>query len=320
MTIFSGVQPTGKLHIGNYLGAIKHWKELQDKGNCFFCIVDLHALTTPYEKSKMKENILEKLSVYLASGIDPEKSVIFQQSSVSAHTELAWVLSTITPLGDLERMTQFKEKSQKHKKNINAGLLNYPVLMAADILLYKAELVPVGEDQKQHIELARELARRFNARFGETFPEPQGIIPKNGAKIMSLKNPKKKMSKSDPLDTQILLFDEPNAIKKKISTAQTDSGKEIKFVPEKKPGISNLLAIYALFQKISIKEAERKFEGKNYKEFKEKIAALLIEKLKPFRNKREVVNKEILTQGAEKARQTTGETMAEVKQKMGLNI
>ena len=195
MRIFSGIRPTGNIHIGNYLGAVKQWIELQEKNECVFCIVDMHAVTTPFDPKEMKKNILEIASIYLAAGVNPDKSIIFVQSDVREHTELAWLLGTITPMGELSRMTQFKEKSKQHKDYINAGLFNYPVLMAADIMLYKTQAVPVGKDQEQHVELARTIARKFNQKFGQTFPEPEAILPKSGAKIMSLQNPKKKMSK-----------------------------------------------------------------------------------------------------------------------------
>src|SRR5574343_233432 len=197
MRIVSGIQPTGQIHLGNYLGAIKQWIDLQEKNECVFCIVDLHAITTPYSPKELQKNILETTAVYLAAGINPEKSIIFKQSDVKEHTELAWLLGTITPMGELSRMTQFKEKSKQHKDYINAGLFNYPVLMAADILLYKAQAVPVGKDQEQHVELARTIAKKFNQKFGQTFKEPKEIMPKFGAKIMSLTDPKKKMSKLD---------------------------------------------------------------------------------------------------------------------------
>ena len=240
MRVFSGIRPTGELHIGNYLGAMKQWIELQEKNECIFCIVDLHAITTPYESKNLQKNIFELAIAYLAAGLDPEKCILFVQSQVKEHTELAWLLGTITPLGELKRMTQFKEKSKRHPEYVNAGLLNYPLLMAADILLYQTDLVPVGKDQQQHVELAREIARKFNQKFGKTFKEPKTLLPKIGEKIMSLKNPKKKMSKTDDPEGCIGLFDEPEEIRKKIMSAVTDLGREIKYDLNKKPGISNL--------------------------------------------------------------------------------
>ncbi|MEK7123734.1 MAG: tryptophan--tRNA ligase, partial [Patescibacteria group bacterium] len=225
MRILSGVQPSGKLHIGNYLGAVKEWIDLQEKGECFFFIADLHSITAPQKPDILRENIIAAAVDYLALGLDPKKCGIFIQSRVKEHTELAWILGTITPLGDLERMTQFKEKSERRKKLVGAGLINYPILMAADILLYKTEIVPVGQDQLQHIELARSLAKRFNGIYGETFPLPKPMLPKFGARIMSLKDPKKKMSKSEP-EGCLFIFDSPDEIREKIKTAVTDSGKE----------------------------------------------------------------------------------------------
>ncbi len=324
MRVFSGIQPTGEIHIGNYSGALKQWIDLQAQNECIFCIVDLHALTVPYDPKTLREKILEKTIAYLASGVDPEKSIIFVQSNVKEHAELCWLLSTVTPLGDLQRMTQFKEKSKKHSENINAGLLYYPVLMAADILLYQTNLVPVGKDQKQHVELAREIARRLNNRFGETFKLPEVILPKAGAKIMSLENPKKKMSKSDKPHTYISLFDEPQNIKKKIMPSQTDSGKEVKYNTAKKPGISNLLTIYSLFSGKSIKTIEKEFKGKGYQEFKQKLTELLIEKMEPFRRKKKELElhpellEKVLSEGAKRARVIAQETMKKVRQRMGI--
>ncbi len=325
MRIFSGIQPTGNLHIGNYFGAIKQWIDLQHENDCFFCIVDLHAMTVPYNQEKLPELVLEKAIVYLAAGLDPEKVTVFIQSSVKEHTELAWLLNTITPLGELYRMTQYKEKSAKDKKNENAGLLNYPILMAADILLYSTEIVPVGEDQKQHVELARDIARRFNNKFGETFILPKEKLAKEGAKIMSINNPLKKMSKSDTnKNASILLLDSPEDIRKKIKSAVTDTYKTIKYDKEKRPGVANLLTIYALLSETEIKEVEKEMKGKSYKNFKEELADLTVEKLEPFRRKREellsreVYVREILKQGERKARSLAESKMSEVRRKMGI--
>lgn len=322
MKIFSGVQPTGEIHIGNYLGAIKQWIELQKNNECIFCIVDLHALTIPYEPAKMQEMILEKAVAYLAAGIDPEKSVIFVQSDVKEHSELAWLLNTTTPIGELERMTQYKDKSKQFKNNLNVGLLDYPVLMASDILLYKTEGVPVGEDQVQHVELARTIARKFNNKFGEVFVEPKAILSKFGARIMSLDNPKKKMSKSSGPQSYISLFENSESIRKKIMSAVTDMRKDIKYNPAKKPGISNLLAIYSLISGKEINEIEKDFEGRGYADFKKSLADLLVNFTEPFRKKKQELTetevKEILKAGAEKARAIAERTMSEVRQKMGL--
>jgi len=324
MRVFSGIRPTGELHIGNYFGAMKQWLELQEKNECFFCIVDLHAITTPYQKGLLQKNILELMAAFLAAGLDPEKCTIFVQSQIKEHAELTWILGTICPVGELKRMTQFKEKVKKYSKNINAGLLNYPLLMASDILLYKTDLVPVGKDQKQHVELTQFLAEKFNKKFGPVFKIPKSLIPKTGAKIMSLQNPKKKMSKTDDPEGCLELFDEPEEIKRKIKIAVTDSQKEIKYDPIKKPGISNLLVAYSLFSGKSIKELEKKFSGVGYESFKNSLIELIIESLRPFREKRkellrrEVFLREILERGKRRAEKISKSTMEEVKMKMGL--
>jgi len=324
MRVFSGIRPTGELHIGNYWGAIRQWIELQEKHDCVFCIVDLHAITTPYQPENLQKNILELTIAYLAAGVDPEKCILFIQSQVKEHSELAWLLGTFTPLGELKRMTQFKEKSKKQPEYVNAGLLNYPLLMAADILLYKTDLVPVGIDQEQHVELTRKIARKFNKTFGEVFKEPKSLLPKIGQKIMSLQNPKKKMSKTDDPSGCVGLFDEPEEIKKKIMSAVTDLARIIKYDPLKKPGISNLLTIYSLFSGKKIKDLEKNFKGRGYEEFKKGLSQLLIKTLEPLRKKRkefltrEVYVKEILEQGRKRAQVIAQSTMVEVKKKMGL--
>jgi len=323
MNVFSGIRPSGDLHIGNYFGAMRQWIELQNKYNCLFCIVDLHAITTPYEPKDLQKNILETAIAYLAAGLDPEKCVLFVQSDVKEHCELAWLLGTITPLGDLKRMTQFKEKSKKYPQYLNAGLLNYPVLMAADILLYQTTLVPVGKDQVQHIELTREIARRFNKTFGNTFKEPKALLSQ-GQKIMSLDEPRKKMSKTGSPKGYIGLFEEPSKIRKKIMSAVTDSGKTIKYDPKRKPGISNLLVIYSLVSGKDINVLERELKGKGYRQLKKNLASLLIDFLSPFRRKhkefltRQVYVKEILKRGARRARLQAQSTIKRVKTKMGL--
>ena len=324
MKILSGIQPSGSIHIGNYLGAIKQWIELQKENDCVFFIADLHSLTAPYNPKELQKNIFESAIAYLAAGVDPEKSIFFVQSQIKEHTELCWLLNTVAPLGDLERMTQYKEKSKQFKKSINAGLLDYPVLQAADILLYKTNAVPVGKDQVQHIELARTIARKFNQKFGKIFAEPKALLSKETAKILSLNNPKKKMSKSLGPQSYISLFEEPETIKKKIMSAVTDTGKIIKYSPRTKPGISNLLTIYSLFSNKTIKEIEKEFKEKGYADFKKSLAGLLISSLEPFRKKkkelllREVYVDAILDRGAKKARVIANSTMKEVKKKMGL--
>ena len=323
MRIFSGIQPTGTIHVGNYLAAIKQFIELQEKAECIFSIVDLHAITIPYQPRELQKNILDAAICYLAAGIKPEKSILFVQSQIREHAELAWLLGTVTPIGDLLRMTQYKEKKKEFRQKGGAGILNYPILMAADILLYKTQVVPVGKDQKQHVELARTIARRFNKIFGKTFVEPEVKLQKVGAKIMALNNPRKKMSKSSP-EGCLYLFDEPEAIKKKIVAAVTDPGKTIKYNPQKKPGISNLLTIYSLFSGRPIQKIEKEFRGKGYKTFKQSLIKLLINSLEPFRRqrkellKREVYIKEILAQGAKRAQVIAQSTIQEVKRKMGL--
>ena len=324
MRIFSGIQPTGELHIGNYLGATKQWIELQKEHDCMFCIVDLHALTVFQNPETFRKATHNKVIELLSLGLDSEKCTIFIQSSVKEHAELAWILNTLTPVGELERMTQYKDKSKKHKDNINAGLLDYPVLMAADILLYKSQAVPVGQDQTQHLELARTLAKKFNATYGETFLEPKTMISQAGAKIMSLQDPAKKMSKSDGPETTIGIFEDPLSIQEKIMKAVTDAGKEIHYDPEKKPGISNLLTIYSLFANQPIKTIEKKFKGKAYAPFKKALGELLVQNLEPFRKKkkeletRELYVQEILRQSTRKAQSLASSTMEEVRKKIGL--
>ena len=323
MRVLSGIQPTGLIHIGNYLGAIRQFLELQEKNECLFFIADLHTLTEPYDIEDFQKNILDATISYLAAGLDPKKCILFIQSQIKEHAELAWLLSTVTPVGDLLRMTQYKEKSRQFKKAVNAGLLNYPILMAADILLYQAEIVPVGKDQQQHVELARTIARKFNSKFSETFKIPEAQILKFGAKIMALDNPKKKMAKSSP-EGCLFIFDEPDIIRKKIMAAVTDPGKEIKFDLRKKPGISNLLTIYSLFSGRSIKKLERDFKERGYETFKKSLAKLLISYLEPFHKKRkellkrEVYVKEILEKGKNQAEKIAKLTMVDVRRKMGL--
>jgi tryptophanyl-tRNA synthetase len=324
MRILSGIQPTGELHIGNYLGAVRQWLSLQTEHECLFCVVDLHALTQSQNPEEFRKAILQKVIELLAAGLNPEKCTLFIQSHVREHTELAWILNTLTPVSELERMTQYKDKSQKNPENINAGLFDYPVLMAADILIYKTDAVPVGQDQTQHLELSRTLAKKFNSKFGETFKEPKTLLSTEGAKIMSLQNPAKKMSKSDPANTFIGLFEETDSIKGKIAAAVTDTSKEIMYDPKKKPGISNLLTMYSLFSEQPVKTIEKKFKGKGYASFKKSLGELLSEKLEPLRRKRkelesrEVYMKEILRQGANHARTIAQSTMEEVREKIGL--
>jgi len=324
MRILSGIQPTGSIHIGNYLGAINQWKDLQEIGECVFFIADLHAMTICQDPKTFNKAVVNAAVELLATGIDPEKCIIFIQSQVKEHTELCWILNSITPVGELERMTQYKEKAKQFKANINAGLLTYPVLQAADILLYQTESVPVGKDQIQHLELTKTIARKFNQRYGKTFKVPEAAVLKTGAKIAALTAPKKKMSSSVPR-TCLFLFDEPEVIKKKIMSAVTDPGKSIKYDPVKKPGISNLLLIYSSFSNKPISEIEKKFKNKGYSELKKQLVSLLTLKLEPFRRKkkellsREVYVKEVLEHGRKRAEIIAQSTMQDVNKKIGLN-
>ena len=320
--IFSGAQPTGELHIGNYLGALKNWVALQHEYDSFFCIVNLHALTLPQDPKILRQKTLDLARIYLAAGVDPNVSTIFIQSDVSEHAELAWILNCVSRMGELERMTQFKDKSKGNRERASVGLFDYPVLMASDILLYKTNLVPVGQDQKQHLELTRDLATRFNRDFGETFIVPEPFIPPVGAKIQSLQEPLKKMSKSDEnANGSIFLLDDADTILKKFKRAVTDSGTEIKF-DEARPAINNLLTIYQLMTGKTPAEAEANFEGKGYGHFKTELADAVIEFLKPFQEKIKNYTdedlKSILKIGADKARTIARETLAQVYEKMGI--
>ena len=320
--IFSGAQPTGSLHIGNYLGALKNWVALQDEYESFFCIVNLHAITLPQKPEVLRRKTLDLAGVYLASGINPEKSTIFIQSDVSEHTELSWILSCIARMGELERMTQFKDKGKGNAERAGVGLFTYPVLMASDILLYQTHLVPVGKDQKQHLELSRDLAERFNRDFGETFVVPEPYIPPVGANILSLADPSKKMSKSDEnANGAILLLDDADTITKKFKKAVTDSGTEIKF-DETRPAINNLLTIYQLMTNKTPEECEANFAGKGYGNLKVETAETVIEFLKPFqqrvKNYSDEDLKDILKVGAEKAKVIARETLNDVYDKMGI--
>lgn len=321
--VFSGVQPSGALTIGNYIGAIRNWVDLQNQYDCYYCIVDLHAITIPQVPANLRKRTLEVLALYLACGIDPEKSTLFIQSHLPAHTELTWVLNTITYMGQLNRMTQFKEKSRRSEENLNAGLFTYPVLMASDILLYQADLVPVGDDQKQHLELARDLAIRFNNRYSETFRVPEPMIPKYGARIMSLQNPESKMSKSDTDENgYILILDNKDTIKRKIKRAVTDSVGVVDYNDEQL-GMRNLLNIYSVFTKEEISDIVKRYEGVGYGRFKEDLAEVVIEGLSPIQEKYDylIENKDYLESiyklGAEKAEAKAIKTLRKVYKKVG---
>ncbi|MGL4796649.1 MAG: tryptophan--tRNA ligase [Paraclostridium sp.] len=322
--IFSGAQPSGKLTLGNYLGAIKNWTELQEEYNCYYSVVDLHAITVPQEAKNLRANTMQLLAQYLACGLDPEKNTIFIQSHVSAHTELMWILSTMTYMGELSRMTQFKDKSQKSEANLNAGLFTYPVLMAADILLYQTNLVPVGEDQKQHLELARDLAARFNNRYSETFKIPEPYIQKEGARVMSLQEPTKKMSKSDENENAyILLIDDADTIRRKIKRSVTDSVGIVQYSDEQ-PGIKNLLNIYSKLENKSIEEIVAMYAGKGYGDFKADVAEVIVEALRPIRERYEALLKDksyletVYAQGAQRAEAQARKTLRKVYKKVGL--
>lgn len=322
-TIFSGIQPSGTLTIGNYLGAIQHFVELQEENDCYFCIVDEHAITVPQDRLKLRSNIRSLAALYLASGIDPEKSTLFIQSEVPAHTQLSWMLQSISYIGELERMTQFKDKSAG-KETVSSALLTYPPLMASDILLYKTEVVPVGEDQKQHLELTRHLAERFNNKFNDIFTIPEVSIPKVGARIMSLQEPTKKMSKSDENEKAFIsMLDEPKKIEKKIKSAVTDSEGIVKFDKENKPGVSNLLTIYASCSGESIEDLEATFAEKGYGEFKQATANAVIDVLKPIQDRyNELIDSEalddILDRGSDNASFEAGKMLKKAKKAMGL--
>ncbi|MGN1301741.1 MAG: tryptophan--tRNA ligase [Clostridia bacterium] len=323
--ILSGIQSTGRLHLGNYLGAIDNWVKMQEEYNCYYMIANLHSLTIRNNPEELKNNTKNIIALYVAAGLDPEKNTIFIQSQVKEHAELAWILNCYTYMGELSRMTQFKDKSAKHADNINAGLFTYPVLMAADILLYKADLVPVGEDQKQHLEITRDIAERFNKIYGETFVMPEGYIRKSTARIMGLQDPTSKMSKSSTnVNDVIFLDDEPEVIMKKFKKAVTDSENVVRFDPENKPGISNLMCIYGAITGKNEKEIEEEFSGLGYGAFKTAVGEKVVEKLKPVQEKyKELLEnpkylEEIYTRGAEKARELASKTLEEVKSKIGI--
>ncbi|MCO4096649.1 tryptophan--tRNA ligase [Macrococcoides canis] len=323
-TLFSGIQPSGVPTIGNYIGALKQFTEIQDQYDCYFCIVDQHAITVPQDKAALRKNIRSLAALYLASGLDPEKVTLFIQSEVPAHAQAGWMLTTISSIGELERMTQYKDKAKDRKEGIPAGLLTYPPLMAADILLYGTNIVPVGEDQKQHLELTRDLAERFNARYNDIFTIPEIRMPKVGGRIMSLQEPTKKMSKSDS-NTKgfISLLDPPNTVAKKIKSAVTDSDGIVKYDKENKPGISNLLSIYSIFTGKTIAELETMYEGKGYGDFKSDLADVMVEFITPFQEKYEYyMNSEeldrILDEGAEKARKKSFKMLKKMENAMGL--
>ena len=320
--IFSGIQPSGDLTLGSYMGAIKNWVALQNDYDCLYCIVDMHAITVRQIPADLRRRTLEQLAQYIACGLDPEKNIMFVQSHVPQHAELSWVLSCYTQFGELSRMTQFKQKSQQHADNITAGLFTYPVLMAADILLYQTDLVPVGEDQKQHVELCRDIATRFNYTYSDTFTLPEPFIPKMGARIMSLGNPENKMSKSDP-DGCVYLMDKPEDIMRKFKRAVTDCETAVRYDRENKPGVSNLLTIYCAATGKSVEEAEAEFTGQGYGVFKPAVGEAVVELLRPVREQAQQLLgdkaylERIYKSGAERASALAEKTLRKVYKKVG---
>ena len=325
--MLSGIKPTGDLTLGSYLGAIKNWSERAEQYDCYYFMADLHALTTRNNPADLRRRTLEQLAQYVACGLDPQKNTLFLQSHVPAHAELGWVLNCYTMFGELSRMTQFKDKSAKNADNINGGLFTYPALMAADILLYQPDYVPVGDDQKQHVELTRDVAQRFNKLYGETFKVPEPFIPKVGARIMDLLDPHSKMSKSDEIGNgRICLMDRPEDIARKFKRAVTDSDTErcVRFDPENKPGVANLMNIYAAVTGLSFAEIERDFEGKGYGAFKPAVGEAVIETLRPIREEAERIMKDkaylqnLCKDGAERASYIANKTLRKVYKKVGL--
>jgi tryptophanyl-tRNA synthetase len=322
--IFSGAQPTGNVHLGNYLGALRNWVALQNEYESFFCIVNLHAITVAQDPAILAKKTRELARIYLAVGIDPEVSTIFVQSDVAEHAELTWLLNCVTRMSELERMTQFKDKSRKQEENVSVGLFDYPVLMAADILLYQTDLVPVGEDQKQHLELTRDIAIRFNRDYGDTFRVPDAFIPKVGARIMSLADPAKKMSKSDEESDAgcVMLLDDADVVRRKFKRAVTDSGTEIRF-DSARPAINNLLTIYHLLTGKSNAEIQDNFNGKGYAKLKEELADVTIEFLRPFQERVSGIDDDkldaLLERGAARAQEIARKTLAEARTRMGLS-
>lgn len=321
--IFSGIQPSGTLTLGNYIGALRNFAKLQDEYDCIYCIVDEHAITVRQNPADLRRRCMELAAIYMASGIDPKKSLIYCQSHVSAHAELAWILNCFTYMGELSRMTQYKDKCAKHADNINAGLFTYPVLMAADILLYQTNLVPVGVDQKQHLELCRDIAQRFNGVYGDVFTIPEGYIPKIGAKIMSLQEPTRKMSKSDPEETFISLLDGSDAVRRKLKRAVTDSDGEIRYDPENKPGVSNLLSIMSALGAGDIETLCNEMQGQGYGALKARVTDCVIAALEPLQAeyKRLIADKaylqSIIDENAQKASYLATKTLRKVQKKVG---
>lgn len=325
--IFSGMQATGVPSLGNYLGAIKNWNKLQDDYNCLYCIVDMHSITIRQDPAQLRKKARNLLTLYIATGLDPKKNIIYYQSHVKGHAQLAWILSCYTYMGELSRMTQFKEKSQKHEENINAGLFTYPVLMAADILLFQTDLVPVGEDQRQHLELCRDVAQRFNNIYGDTFKIPEAYIGKTAARIMSLQNPEKKMSKSEEINPNnvIYLLDEPKIIMSKFKKAVTDSDNQVRYSPDK-PGIGNLMTIYSAVTGKTMPDIEREFENSGYGGFKSAVAEAVITELEPVQKRFKELSADkayidsIIKDNSEIANKLANRTLAKVEKRVGFPL
>lgn len=323
MRIFSGIQPTGDPHIGNYSGGFRQYARTQEQGEAFFCIVDLHAITVDYDPSELRENTLDIAAMLFATGLDPERSTVFVQSHVAAHAEAAWLLGAVAPYGQLGRMTQFKEKGALQTL-VSSALFTYPVLMAGDILLYQTDIVPIGDDQRQHLELCRDIATRFNARLGETFTVPEGVYPEAGARIMDLQEPTKKMSKSFGTEQgKVLMLDDPDAIRRKIKRAVADSGRDVRHDPESKPGISNLIELMTVATEDTIEQVEARFGGQGYGTFKEAVGESLAELLAPIQARYRKLRSDpaelarLLALGAEKARESSAPTLAAMYERMG---
>ena len=323
MRIFSGIQPTGTKHLGNWSGGFRQYAETQERGDAYFCIVDLHSVTVAYDPPDLRERTLDLAAMLFATGLDPERSTVFIQSHVPAHPEAAWLLSAVTSYGELRRMTQFKDKAER-QDFVSAGLFTYPVLMAGDILLYQTDIVPVGDDQRQHIELARNVAERFNARFGETFTVPEGVFPEEGARIKNLQEPERAMSTTYGAEQGVVrLVDEPDAIRKKFKTAVTDSGRDIRHDPDEKPGISNLIEILAVTTGTPVGEIEARYDGQGYGAFKEAVGEAVVELLRPIQERYHELRADtrelerLLARGAEKARESSRPTLEAMVERMG---
>jgi tryptophanyl-tRNA synthetase len=323
MRIFSGIQPSGDPHIGNYSGGFRQYAATQERGEAFFCIVDLHAITIQHDPAALRAGTLDIGAMLFATGLDPERSTVFVQSHVTAHAEAAWLLSSVTSYGQLGRMTQFKERVQE-EDFVSAALFTYPALMAGDILLYQTDIVPIGEDQRQHLELARDVAQRFNTRYGETFVVPEGVFPETGGRVMNLQEPSVKMSKSRGVESgTVLMLDPPETIRKKLKTAVTDSGTAVRYDPEEKPGISNLIELMTVVTGDSVQDIEARYDGSGYGRFKEEIAEAIIEVLEPIQARYEEIRSDVaeldrlLTVGAEKARASSAPTLTLMYERLG---